>query len=165
MEDNAPSICEKCEKEITKKDFEECSYEEGPIFNVKANAKTWNPGESRSVAGRVSLKFYEKYNYVCLDCYFKEEGKEFNRGKLRKFLKNLREVAQVLGVMGVSIYLLNRDETRILTVSIAVIVVVGIYMNFERSLAKERKDGDSFFLSDFEKALFWKPGKSKSEKD
>jgi hypothetical protein len=160
MDDNAPSICEKCEKEITKKDFEE-----GRIFNVKANAKTWNPGESRSVVGRVSLKFYEKYNYVCLDCYYKEEGKEFNRGKLRKFLKNLREVAQVLGVMGVSIYLLNRDETRILAVSIAVIVVVGIYMNFERSLAKERKDGDSFFLSDFEKALFWKLGKSKSEKD
>ena len=156
MEDNVPSICEKCGKEITKKDYEECSYE-SPIFNVKANAKTWNRGESRSVAGRISLKFYEKYDYVCLDCYFKEEGKEFNRGKLRKFLKNLREFAQVLGVMGVSIYLLNLDKNHGLTLSIAVITVVGIYMQFERSIAKDRKDGDSFFLSHFEKALFWKP--------
>ncbi len=89
----------------------------------------------------------------------KEEGKEFNRGKLRKFLKNLREFLQVLGVMGVSIYILNRDETRSLTLSIAVITVVGIYIQLERSIAKDRKDGDSIFLSHFEKALFWKSKK------
>ena len=162
MKDNASSACDKCNKEISNIDAGENFSAEGARFDVKALAKVWSPGETLSVAGRVSKDFYEKYNFVCTECYTNEEDKEFSRGKKRKFYKNLKEILQVVIVVGGFIYLLNINNSLLASV-ISVIAVLYAYSEFERSRARERKDGDSIFVSQFEKAMFWNAGKSKSE--